>query len=97
MDNIVTGYAKMWPREVFDIRDKRNKFLGIVKERLREPGVYVLYENDQPYYFGQTTGALFKLLGSTQYAPEILTTTFGTFSRLLMSLTRRILARWKRF
>ncbi len=59
--SIVTGYAKMWPREVFDVR-KGNKFLGEIKERLSTPGVYVLYWNDRPYYIGQAKGSLFRRL-----------------------------------
>jgi hypothetical protein len=34
---------------------------GLIKECLREPGVYVLFREDEPYYVGKTTKAsLFK-------------------------------------
>jgi hypothetical protein len=45
--------ARMWPREVFYrgreyLRDPELAILG-------EPGVYVLYRDDVPYYVGQAT------------------------------------------
>jgi hypothetical protein len=49
---IVTGYAKMWPRTVFDIK-AGNKLLPVIRELLHESGVYVLYREDQPYYVGK--------------------------------------------
>ena len=52
---IVTKYAKMWPREVFDIRSGKNRFLEEVKQLLKYSGVYVLYKDDQPYYVGKAT------------------------------------------
>lgn len=54
--NIVTGYAKMWPRGVFDVKD-RGKYPDNLKDRLRAPGVYVLYRDDQPCCFGKTKRA----------------------------------------
>ena len=46
---IVEGYARSWPREIFD-RDGK-----IAKEAdfLKQPGVYVLYDNGRPHYIGQ--------------------------------------------
>jgi GIY-YIG catalytic domain-containing protein len=48
----VASYAKMWPRELFDC--KKGKRL-LVKELpiLSQPGVYVLYRDDIPYYVGK--------------------------------------------
>ncbi|PYV17504.1 MAG: hypothetical protein DMG21_08240 [Acidobacteria bacterium] len=54
---IVTGYAQMWPRAVFDMRDIEKKMIGW--ENLDKPGVYVLYRDDQPYYIGMTKANLF--------------------------------------
>jgi hypothetical protein len=53
--SIVKAAAQMWPRWVFD-------FDGwpLVKERLRHPGVYVLFRDDQPYYVGRTEKKLFR-------------------------------------
>ena len=45
---IVTQYAKMWPRRVFDLRDGK-KLLTDLKELLNKPGVYILYHDEQPY------------------------------------------------
>ena len=59
---IITKYAQMWPREVFDIEGK--KLLSTVRERLDEPGVYVLYRDDHPYYIGKTKGRLFHRIWS---------------------------------
>jgi hypothetical protein len=56
---IVTEYAKMWPREVFDIKDG-NRLLQSIQELLKNPGVYVLYRDDHPYYIGKTKRPLFK-------------------------------------
>ena len=51
---VVTCAAQMWPRLVFDFEGRHT-----VKECLLEPGVYVLFSDDQPYYVGKTTN-LFK-------------------------------------
>jgi hypothetical protein len=57
---IVSGYARMWPREVFGLfpalkgaASKRKKSLAGGSEFLTKPGVYILYRNDTPYYIGQ--------------------------------------------
>jgi hypothetical protein len=55
---IVGGYAKMWQREVFDIKEGTHLSRDL-KEALAEPGVYVLYRSDRPYYVGKTSRALF--------------------------------------
>lgn len=52
--SIVTKYAELWPREVFDIREGKNRLLKIAQELLSGPGVYVLYRDDVPYYIGKT-------------------------------------------
>jgi len=57
---IVKAYAKMWPRAVFDIKDK-GKLLRDVLDLLDQPGVYVLYRDDQPYYVGSATRLIDRL------------------------------------
>jgi hypothetical protein len=57
-NQVVAEYARMWPREVFDClipneSSGRKKILGKGLDLVNEPGVYVLYRNDIPYYIGQ--------------------------------------------
>jgi hypothetical protein len=53
---VVASAAQMWPRLVFDLEEKT-----AVKKCLQQPGVYVLFREDEPYYVGKTTKAsLFK-------------------------------------
>jgi hypothetical protein len=56
---IVTGYAKMWPREIWNVKHKKAGKLFIKNHEqlqdLRKPGVYILYRNDVPYYVGRAT------------------------------------------
>ena len=54
---LVKGYARMWPREIFD--NKATVANSI--EFLDNPGVYVLYNGDRPHYIGQTD-SLFRRL-----------------------------------
>lgn len=53
----VSQYARMWPREIFDHVSEDgssgNKPLSKSIDFLKEPGVYVLYRDDVPYYVGQ--------------------------------------------
>jgi hypothetical protein len=57
---IVAKYARLWPREVFDITEKGSKTRLVARgvEALRNPGVYILYRNEIPYYIGKTTKRL---------------------------------------
>lgn len=64
---LVTGYVKMWPREVFNIH--RGKKLVVNTAELKShlqilwnPGVYVLYRDEHPYYVGQASNKLFSRL-----------------------------------
>jgi len=56
---IVTKHAQIWPRSVFDMKEG-NKLVANIKQLLSEPGVYVLYREDHPYYIGKTDGELFR-------------------------------------
>jgi hypothetical protein len=58
---IVSQYARMWPREVFDIMEDKQLLLKKFSE-LKSPGVYVLYRDDQPHYIGKTKRPLFSRL-----------------------------------
>ena len=59
---IVSGYARMWPREVFakvaptkGSRHRHKTLLAKSLEFLQVGGVYVLYRDDVPYYIGQAS------------------------------------------
>lgn len=56
---VVTGYVRMWPREIFDIKVGKK---WMVKDKnlrlLEDPGVYVLFRDDHPYYIGQASKKL---------------------------------------
>ncbi|MBI4739065.1 GIY-YIG nuclease family protein [Candidatus Woesearchaeota archaeon] len=66
---VVTGYAKMWPREVFDIKEGK-RLLDSIRQLLSEPGVYVLYRDDLPYYVGKTTKPLFNRIWAHANKPK---------------------------
>ena len=57
-EKIVSSYARVWPREVFEKfppPDGRGKQTIMAKavSFLDGPGVYILYRDDEPYYIGQ--------------------------------------------
>ncbi len=58
-NQIVKHYGRMWPREVFyclvpNEKGKGKKtYLAKGLDLVNEPGVYVLYRDDIPYYVGQ--------------------------------------------
>jgi hypothetical protein len=56
--SIIHRYASVWPREVFDIKE-HGRLARDIKDELRDPGVYVLYRDDHPYYVGKTGRPLF--------------------------------------
>ena len=55
---IVGSYIKMWPREALDVQSG-NKPLPAVWDLLRQPGVYILYRDNQPYYVGRATKSIY--------------------------------------
>src|SRR5258708_7426253 len=58
---IVDGYAQVWPRSVFDIK-AAGKLAHEVRDALHSPGAYILYRDDETYYVGKTSRALFDRL-----------------------------------
>lgn len=66
---IVTGYAKMWPRAVFDMKEG-NKHPIDAKELLQSCGVYVLYRDDMPYYVGKTARKLWRRIWAHANRPK---------------------------
>lgn len=67
---IVTGYARMWPREVFGLfpapkgaASKKKTSMAKGLGFLKNSGVYILYRDDKPYYIGQATKLHSRLWG----------------------------------
>jgi hypothetical protein len=65
---IVAGYARMWPRGVFERvppvgGDGRKQMLARSLDFLEKPGVYILYRDDTPYYIGQAEKLRHRLWG----------------------------------
>jgi hypothetical protein len=63
---LVERYARMWPRGVFDYviatRGKQAVYLAKQLDILKQPGVYILYREDVPYYVGKAGGWLWQRL-----------------------------------
>jgi hypothetical protein len=53
-DGKTQRFFRMWPRALFHMKEGK-KLLGYT---LNEPGVYVLYRDDTPYYIGKTSKPL---------------------------------------
>lgn len=66
---IVTQYIKMWPRRAFDIKQGKS-FHPEIKRLLSQPGVYILYREDEPYYVGKASRQLFRRLRSHASNPK---------------------------
>jgi hypothetical protein len=55
---VVSSYARMWPREVFDRVVKgegRQRTLAQHLDILKKSGIYILYRDGVPYYIGKAT------------------------------------------
>jgi len=57
---------RMLPRALFHMKDGKE----ILAARLKDPGVYVLYRDDEPYYIGKTGKTLFKRLKTHALRPN---------------------------
>lgn len=53
----------MWPRAVFERLEGQKAMTAKSLEFLEEPGVYVLYRNETPYYIGQAKRLRNRLFG----------------------------------
>jgi len=58
-EGLVTKYVKLWPREVFYVRDSECE--RELRQNLDHPGVYILYQDFDVFYVGQSD-CLFKRL-----------------------------------
>jgi len=68
-NGIVTGYARMWPREIFDAKTGKT-LLARKIEFLKQSGVYILYRDEHPYYIGKSGESLFKRLRGHAINPQ---------------------------
>jgi hypothetical protein len=59
-------FFRMWPRALFHMRDGK----AVLTDSLRQPGVYVLYREDEPYYIGKTSKPLIKRLSTHALKPN---------------------------
>ena len=59
-NQIVIKYARMWPREIFDMKKDNKLLVRNIEElkALKNPGVYVLYRDEQPRYIGKSKCSL---------------------------------------
>ena len=58
---MIKAYIRMWPREAYNLKEG-NKHLESVRKELRQkPGVYILYQNGQPYYIGQAKNLWYRI------------------------------------
>lgn len=58
-EEIVTGYVKLWPREVFYI--KPSDSLAELKKSLNTSGVCILYQDFDVFYIGQAVSLFNRL------------------------------------
>jgi hypothetical protein len=62
----VKQFFRMWPRALFHMRDG----LSVLRDSLKNPGVYVLYRDDEPYYIGKTGTSLLRRLRNHALKPN---------------------------
>jgi hypothetical protein len=64
----IQNTARRWPRDIFDcivsVPGRRASYLVAEPELsiLKEPGVYILYRDDEPFYIGKSDGSLLSRL-----------------------------------
>ena len=85
---IVDGYTRTWPRRVFDIKEQ-GRLADDVREALREPGVYVLYRDDHPYYVGKTSRPLFNRIWAHANRPQDRYSNFWNFFSAFAIATKK--------
>ena len=65
-DSMIRQFFRMWPRALFHMKEGKS----FLDEHLCDPGVYVLYRDDQPYYIGKTGRPLSKRLKQHALKPN---------------------------
>jgi len=84
----ITGYARMWPREVL-YKNEEAKVLQKVKGQLGHPGVYILYRDEIPYYIGKTERKLFRRIWAHANRPRTKYFNFWNFFSAFVVSDRR--------
>lgn len=59
-------FFRMWPRALFHVKNGKQ----IIQSELSNPGVYVLYQDDKPFYIGKTGKPLSKRLSQHALKPN---------------------------
>lgn len=59
-------FFRMWPRALFHMKEGRQ----YLEKHLNQPGVYVLYKNDEPYYIGKTGKGIVRRLSQHALRPD---------------------------
>jgi hypothetical protein len=72
-NDIVTKYAKLWPREIFAIvapkKGKGKKSITAnALDFLNSQGVYILYRDDKPFYIGKAKNLRKRLYHHAKHA-----------------------------
>lgn len=65
-DWMTQQFFRMWPRALFHMREGRT----FLESHLENPGVYVLYRDDEPFYIGKTSRPLIKRLKQHALKPN---------------------------
>ena len=94
-EDIVTKYAYMWPRTVFNIIEGRKLLLRSIKTLLEESGVYVLYRDDHPYYVGKTTKPLYDRIWTHANASRDRYFNFWNYFSAFIVPNKKHLAKWR--
>src|ERR1700733_6867313 len=93
---ITEGYARMWPRALFERLEGEKRMHAASLDFLLGPGVYVLYRDDKPYYIGQAQRLRNRLWGHAR-RPDGRYYHFWNFFSASLLKTRGYVTNWKRF
>jgi hypothetical protein len=58
---MIKAYIRMWPREIYNIRDGNHHLESVRQELWQKSGIYILYQNGQPYYVGQAKNLWYRI------------------------------------
>ena len=58
---LIKSYIRMWPRQVYTVKNGNKHFESVKKELRQQPGVYILYRDGTPYYVGQAGNLWYRI------------------------------------